>query len=47
MGTVVSEERLRELIDSVGGLDAILESKRQFEANPKHLEAEKGRNGGC
>ena len=38
MSAVVPEDRIREMVESVGGLDAILEGERQFSADQKYLE---------
>ncbi|WP_419839670.1 DUF5678 domain-containing protein [Candidatus Poriferisodalis sp.] len=38
MSTVVSEDRVREMAASVGGLEAILEGERRFKADQEYLE---------
>ena len=38
MSTVVSEDRIREMVESVGGPEAVLEGERQFKADQKYLE---------
>lgn len=38
MSTVVSEDRIREMVESVGGLEAVLEGERQFKADQRYLE---------
>ena len=39
MRRIVSEERIRELLDIAGGPDAVLEAGRQFTANREYAEA--------
>ena len=38
MGTPVSEERIRELVETMGGEDALRESERQYRDNLQYLE---------
>lgn len=38
MSTVVSEDRSQEMVEAVGGLEAILEGERQFCADQRYLE---------
>lgn len=39
MGALVSEERIRELVEMVGGEDALRERERRYRENLEYLEA--------
>ena len=38
MSAIVSEDRIREMVESVGGLEAILEGERRFKEDQRYLE---------
>ena len=43
MSTVVPEDRIRAMVESVGGLEVILEGDRQFKADRNYLEDNRAR----